>query len=434
MTGMLERSTIRAIAWRIMPLLLLGYLIAYIDRINIGFAAIPLRRDLGFSNTIFGFGAGLFFVGYFLFDVPSNLMLERVGARRWMSRIMICWGILSACMVFVRGQTGFYFLRFFLGIGEAGFFPGVIFLIVTWFPRAYRTKLMALFAAGIPLSSVIGAPLSTLLLKLNGSMGFPDWQWMFMLEALPAVVVGMALYIWLPDRPEEAAWLDAEQKTWLADAMASEEVARAPSRIADTIKSFYDPRVLALSLTLFVNTAASIGLAVFLPQIMAHMGARGMAVGWLTTLPPLAGLLGLYVLGINAKRFGDRAMLLSSLFISVAGLACAAKFGAGGASPIGLAALAIAGFGIFGLKGPFWALCPTVLAAGTAAGGIAWINSLGNLGGWAGPSMIGWLSDHMGGYESGMYGLAAGQIVAALLVWRLLPGRAASEKTTTTSG
>ena len=419
----LERRTIRAIAWRLIAILLLGYLIAYVDRINVGFAALPMRKEFGLSNTVFGFGAGLFYAGYFLFDVPSNLMLEKIGARRWMARIMILWGVMSAGMILVRGTGSFYLLRFLLGLAEAGFFPGVIFLIVLWFPMAYRTRLMALFSAGIPLSSMIGAPLSSALLKLDGALGLPGWQWMFLAEGIPAVLVGVALYRWLPDGPGEARWLDDAQKAWLKRTLTAEPNRPAPARIGETLRSFYDPKVVALSLALFCNIAASVGLAVFLPQIVASMGVRGMAVGFLTAVPATAGLAGLYVLGAAAARFGDRAMLLLSLGLSFAGLIVAAKFGAGGASAIGLASLAVAGFGIFGLKGPFWGMAPTILPAAAAAGGIAWINSIGNLGGWAGPSMIGWMSDLLGGYEGGMYGLAAAQIIAAALVWWLLPSR-----------
>jgi ACS family tartrate transporter-like MFS transporter len=411
----LERQTVRAIAWRVVPLLLLGYLIAYIDRINVGFAAAALKTDFGISNGVLGFGAGLFYAGYFLFDVPSNLMLERIGARRWMARIMIGWGVLAAAMVLVRGMWSFYALRFLLGIGEAGFFPGVIFLIVLWFPARHQTRLMALFSAGIPLSSVIGGPLSSALLGLNGVLGVPGWQWLFLAEGIPAVLVGLALYLWLPDAPSQASWLTAAQKAWLAQTLAADPHRPKPARLGQTLRAFLDPDVAALAWGLFVNIAASVGLAIFLPQIVAGMGARGMMVGVLSAVPATAGLLGLYALGAGAARFGNRAMLACSLGVSAAGLALAAWFG-GGASALGLAALSLAGFGIFGLKGPFWALTPTVFAGAAAAGGIAWINSIGNLGGWVGPTLVGWMSEHWGGFAGGLYGLAAAQFLGLLLV------------------
>lgn len=421
MTDTLERRTVRAVTWRLIPLLLIGYVIAYVDRINIGFAAGALKSHFGIPNTALGFGGGLFYAGYFLFDVPSNLMLERIGARRWMARIMIGWGILSAGMVLVRGTWSFYLLRLLLGLGEAGFFPGVIFLIVLWFPKAHRTRLMALFSAGIPLSSVIGAPLSSALLGLDGMWGVPGWQWLFLSEGFPAVLVGIALYVWLPDRPAEARWLDSRQKAWLTRTLAAEPDRPEPSRLSQTLRAAYNPGSIALSLALFCNIAASVGLAVFLPQIVARLGVDRMTIGWLTAMPAAAGLIGLYVLGWAAGRFGDRAMLQMSLALSLAGLLVAAKFGQGGASVLGLGALCVAGFGIFGLKGPFWAMTPIVLAADAAAGGIAWINSIGNLGGWVGPSMIGWMSDHWGGFAGSLYALAGAQALAMLLILFLLP-------------
>ena len=421
MTEEMQKRTIRTLTLRIIPILLVGYLIAYVDRINIGFAATALKHDLGLSNTVFGFGAGLFFVGYFFFEVPSNLLLEKIGPRVWLARIMISWGILSAGMVFVRGEYSFYALRFLIGIAEAGFFPGVLFIIATWFPQNYQTRLMGLFSAGIPLSSVIGAPLSGALLGLNGVMGLPGWWWMFVLEGVPAVLLGVALYLLLPDRPRNARWLSAEQKDWLEDALAASPWRHQPSRLRDTLKSFYDPRVLALALCMFCNIAASIGLAVFLPQIVASMGVSRMATGWITAIPAAFGVLGLYGLGWLSDRTGNRRlMLLVSIGISFVGLLLAARFGAGGASAIGIVALSFGALGIFGLKAPFWALVPTVVAGPAMAGGIAWINSIGNLGGAFGPGIIGWLSDVFGGYEAGIYALAAAQLVAGLLVGLLL--------------
>ena len=415
----LETATLRTITWRLMPLLLLGYLTAYVDRINIGFAATALRHDLHLSNTAFGFGAGLFFVGYFFFDVPSNLMLERVGARRWMARIMIVWGLTSAAMVLATGPLSFYALRFLVGVGEAGFFPGVIFLIVLWYPKAYRTRLMALFSAGIPLSSVIGAPLSSALLGLDGVWGLPGWQWMFLAEGLPAVLVGILLYRLLPDSPRDAAWLSPEQKDWLQTTLGREPDRPKPWRLSDTLSSFYQPKVLALSLALFINIAASVGLAVFLPQIIMSGDAGRMETGWLTAIPAAFGLVGLYVLGKLSDRHGDRPILMLSLLLSFAGLLLASLFGGGGATALGLATLSLGAFGIFGLKGPFWALTPVVLAGPAAAGGIAWINSIGNLGGFVGPTLIGWASDHFHGYQAAMLLLAALHAVAMalLLAW-----------------
>lgn len=419
----LERTTIRVVIWRLIPLLLLAYLAAYVDRINIGFAGTALKRDLGFSNTVFGFGAGLFFVSYFLFEVPSNLLLARFGARRWIARIMVSWGLLSAAMIFVQGVYSFYLLRFLLGFAEAGFFPGVIYYLVCWFPAGYRARMMALFTAGIPLSTVIGAPLSSLLLNMSGTMGLPGWQWMFLLEGLPAVGIGILVFFLLPDRPRDASWLSTDQRQWLEAALAAEPGHFVAAHVPSTLRSFYDLRVIVLCLIYFANISANLSLAFFLPQIIATMGTTQTQTGWLTAIPSAVGILGLVVIGWLSDRFANhRALLLTSLLITASGLFAAALFGAGGASAIGIAALAFASIGIHGLKAPFWSLAPIAMAGSAAAGGIAWINSVGNLGGFFGPSILGWLTDMFGTYKAGIYALAAVQVVVALLAaWILRP-------------
>jgi len=412
----LERTTIRIVIWRLLPLLLLAYLAAYVDRINIGFAGAALKHDLGLSNTVFGFGAGLFFVSYFLFEVPSNLLLARFGARRWIARIMVSWGLLSAGMIFVRGPYSFYVLRFLLGFAEAGFFPGVIYYLVCWFPASDRARMMVLFTAGIPLSAVIGAPISSQLLKMSGIWGMPGWQWMFLLEGLPAVAIGILVFFMLPDRPRDVTWLSPEQKQWLETRLAAEPGHFVPANFLSTFRSFYDLRVIVLCLVYFANISANLSLAFFLPQIIASMGTTLTQTGWLTAIPSAVGVLGLVGIGWLSDRFANhRALLLVSLAITALGLFVAAQFGAGGASAIGIAALAFASIGIHGLKAPFWSLAPITLAGPAAAGGIAWINSVGNLGGFFGPSILGWLTDTFGTYKAGIYALAAVQLAVALL-------------------
>jgi MFS transporter, ACS family, tartrate transporter len=430
MTMALERSTIRTVIWRLLPLLLLAYLAAYIDRINIGFAGAALKHDLGFSNTVFGFGGGLFFIGYFFFEVPSNLLLAKFGARRWIARIMVSWGLLSAAMIFVQGPYSFYLLRFLLGFAEAGFFPGVIYYLVCWFPGSYRARMMALFTAGIPLSTVIGAPISSQLLKMSGIAGLPGWQWMFLLEGLPAVAIGMLVFFALPDRPRDAKFLTPEQKQWLETTLASEPQRYVAAQFTSTLRSFYDARVVALCLIYFANIATNISLAFFLPQIIASTGTTLTQTGWLTAIPSAVGVLGLVVIGWLSDRFANhRALLLASLVITAVGLFAAAQFGAGGASVIGIAALAFASIGIHGLKAPFWSLAPLTLAGPAAAGGIAWINSVGNLGGSFGPTILGWLTDTFGTYRAGMYALAGVQVAVALLALFILRPRAETSGT-----
>jgi len=423
----LGRNTIRTVVWHLMPILLLAYLVNYIDRINIGFAGASLRHDLNISNTVFGTAAGLFFISYFLFEVPSNLILERIGARRWIARIMVTWGLLSVGMIFVQGVWSFYLLRFLLGMAEAGFFPGIIFYLVCWFPNAYRTKLMALFAVGIPLSTVIGAPLSGVFLSMNGIWGLPGWQWMFILEGLPAVILGVVIFFYLPDRPAEARWLSSEQKQWLEGALAADPTRPKRSHLGDTLHSFYDPRVLAMAFIYLCNTSANFSLTFFLPQIVGKMGLSQQQTLLLVAIPALMGVLGLLVIGWLSNRFGNRPLLIICLLITGLGLGAASLFGAGGASVIGIAALSFAGFGIHSLKSPFWALAPLTLSASAAAGGIAWINSVGNLGGFFGPSVMGWLTDLFdGNYQAGILVLACVQL-AAIIVTIFLRPRAGTE-------
>jgi len=417
----LGSRTIRTVVWHLMPILLLAYLTNYIDRINIGFAGAALRHDLNLSATMFGTGAGLFFISYFLFEVPSNLVLERIGARRWIARIMVTWGLLSVGMIFIQGPVSFYVLRFLLGMAEAGFFPGVIFFLVCWFPSIYRARLMALFTVGIPLSTVIGAPLSGVFLSMSGIWGLPGWQWMFILEGLPAVILGIVIYLHLPDHPAEAKWLSADQKQWLEGALAADPTRPKRSHLFDTFHSFYDPRVLGMAVIYLCNTSANFSLAFFLPQIVATMGLSQITTQLLVAIPAFMGVLGLLVIGSLADRFGKRPLLIACLVITGLGLGAAATFGAAGASVIGIAALSFAGIGIHSLKSPFWALAPMTLSVSAAAGGIAWINSVGNLGGFFGPTVLGWLTDHFGGYRAGILALAGLQLVAILVTLVLRP-------------
>jgi ACS family tartrate transporter-like MFS transporter len=420
----LGRGTIRAVIWHVMPLLLLAYLTNYLDRINIGFAGVALRHDLNLTATMFATGAGLFFVGYFLFEVPSNLVLERIGGRRWIARIMISWGILSAAMIFVRGPASFYGLRFLLGIAEAGFFPGILFYLVCWFPAVYRARMMGLFTLGIPLSTVIGAPLSGILLGMSGVMGLPGWQWMFMLEGLPAVILGVVVYFHLPDKPADARWLSPAQKQWLQAALAADPSQPRRSHLLETFRAFYDPRVLAMCFIYLGNISANLSLAVFLPTIVAGMGFGPFTTGLIIAIPSAVGVVGLLVIGWLSDHFGNhRLLLICTLLIMAIGLGVAAGFGAAGASAIGIVALCFAGIGIHGMKAPFWALAPLTLASSAAAGGIAWINSVGNLGGFFGPFVLGWLKDHYGGYRAGMFVLAGLQLAAFLAALALRPRR-----------
>src|SRR5580765_5397212 len=269
-TGMepLEQRTIAKVSARLVPFLIVCYFVAYLDRVNVSFAALTMNKDLGLSASAFGFGAGIFFLAYFLFEVPSNLFLERVGARKWIARIMFTWGVLSGGMAFISGETGFYVVRVLLGIAEAGFFPGIIFYLTLWFPAVYRARIVGYFMAAIPLSTVIGAPVSGLLLGLDGGLGLKGWQWLFVLEAAPALVLSVVVFFYLTDRPADATWLQPDERAWLVARLEDERLKREAVRRYSVAQALMDPKVLLLSLVYFGGVATNYGLSFFLPQIV----------------------------------------------------------------------------------------------------------------------------------------------------------------------
>jgi ACS family tartrate transporter-like MFS transporter len=287
-----EERTIARASSRLIPFLVLCFFVAYLDRVNVGFAALTMNRDLGLSASAFGFGAGIFFVTYALFEVPSNLLLERVGARRWIARIMFTWGILSGAMAFIHGETGFYVVRVLLGVAEAGFFPGIIFFLTLWFPAVYRARIIGAFLAAVPLATVIGAPVSGLLLGLDGRLGLRGWQWLFVLEAAPALILSGIVLWYLTDRPADAAWLAPDERTWLVTRLRQEQIKRESVRRYNVAQALRDPRVLALSVVYFGAVATNYGLSFFLPQIVKAFGGSNVEAGVVTAVPYVAGALG----------------------------------------------------------------------------------------------------------------------------------------------
>src|SRR3954447_21775360 len=280
-----QGATIKKVFIRLMPILFISYILAYIDRINIGFAALKMNVDLGISPYIYGLGAGVFFLGYFIFEIPSNLMLEKTGARRWIARIMISWGVLSAGMALVQGPTSFIVARFLLGAAEAGFFPGVILYLTYWFPQEYRARIIAAFMVAIPVSLALGAPLSTAILQMDGIAGLKGWQWLFIIEGVPTVLFGFVFLAVMPDRPRDAQWLGAEERNSLQSVIDSEHKAVAAVHGTSVLRAFADPRLLALAFIYFVNTTANLGLAFFLPQILKSLGLTDMQTGLMTSVP-----------------------------------------------------------------------------------------------------------------------------------------------------
>lgn len=412
MTEEIEKRTVRKALLRLMPLLLLSYFLAYIDRMNVGFAALTMNKEIGLTAYIYGLGAGVFFWGYFLFEVPSNLVLAKVGARRWISRIMVTWGLISAAMVFVSGPTSFIVMRFLLGAAEAGFFPGVLFYLMSWFPAAYRARIVAVFSIALPVSLGIGAPLSTCILELNGVWGLSGWQWLFLLEGLPTVVVGAIVLAYLPDRPTEAKWLSEAEKAWLQSTIDRERALVQAQEKISVWKTFFDRRVLGLSLIYVANTSANMGLAFFLPQIIKGFGLTDMQTGLVTSIPYVFGVVGILVWGYLSDRFNERRWSLClALVITSAGLAGAGYLTQ---NPLAVACMAVAAIGIYGTKAPFWALPPTFLTGSAAAAGIALINSIGNLGGFIGPSVVGWVRETTGSFAAGLGFLAGLALLAAI--------------------
>ena len=411
----IERSTIAKMSWRLLPLLMISYFVAYLDRVNLGFAGAAMSRDMGFSASVFGNAAGIFFLAYFLFEVPSNLAMERVGARRWIARIMFTWGLMSALQAWVLGSTSFNVVRFLLGIAEAGFFPGVIFYITQWFPAAYRGRIVGWFMFAIPISTVIGSPISGFILNMDGFGGLHGWQWLFMLEAVPALVLTFVVLAYLPDGPKDATWLTTEERTWLESRLDTERRSRAVHGTTSWRKALLNWRVIALGFVYMGITVPLYGLGFFLPQIIKGFGGLGnVQIGLINAFPYLVGAIAMLFWTRWSDARGERKrFLLVSLVCIFVGLVGAALVDA----PLPkMAAVTLAAFGIFSGLPVFWTL-PTALLSGTAAAaGIAWINSIGNLGGYIGPTIFGMLKDRMGNDVYAVLFLATLSVLAVALV------------------
>jgi D-galactonate transporter len=413
----LEMSTIRTISWRIIPFLIFAYFLAYLDRVNLGFAALTMNTELKFSPLIFSWGAGIFFIGYFLFEVPSNIILHKVGASRWIARIMITWGIISALMALVSGTTSFYVLRFLLGVAEAGFFPGIILYLTYWYPAAYRARILAAFAIAVPVSTVIGAPISGYLLGLDGAFGLRGWQWLFILEGIPSILLGVVTWFYLTDRPAAAAWLSPEQKQWLATRLAGEETAREVAHQLTLGQALGSPKVLILSLVYFGFVGALYGMQFWLPQIVKAFGLSNLQTGFVTAIPYLFGSIAMVLWGLHSDRTRERIWHVALPLLLTAIALCASSYLT---SPIlTMIALTIAAVGVFCTFALFWTL-PTAFLSGTAAAGaIALINSIGNLAGFGGPYLIGWVKERTGSTTDGLLALSVLPLIAAFLVLML---------------
>jgi len=418
-----EIRTLGKVTRRLVPFLIICYFVAYLDRVNVGFAALTMNQDLGLSQTAFGFGAGIFFIAYFIFEVPSNLLLERFGARKWIARIMLSWGILSGTMAFIPAiaratglgnENTFYLLRVLLGVAEAGFFPGIIFYLTLWFPAEYRARIVGYFMAAIPLSTVIGAPISGALLYLHGGVGLAGWQWLFIVEAVPAVILACVVFFYLTDRPADAAWLAPDERAWLTERLELEQRQRRAVRDYSVAQALVNPRVLGLSLVYFGAVATNYGLSFFLPQIVKAFGLNTFITTLVSATPYVVGLVGMVWWGRRSDRVAERRFHTAfPLFIAAAGIAVSTALD----DPLlKMISLCVAGFGIFANLPVFWTLPTAFLSGAAAAAGIAVINSVGNLAGFAGPFAMGWIKDHTGSYSGGLLLLAALGIIAMGIV------------------
>ncbi|WLB55936.1 MFS transporter [Bradyrhizobium japonicum] len=402
-----EKRVIGKVMWRLIPFLILCYFVAYLDRVNVSFAKLHMNEALGLSEAAFGLGAGLFFVGYFLFEVPSNIFLEKVGARVWIARIMITWGIVSAAFAFIpsiSAATGipttgvFYSLRLLLGACEAGFFPGIIFYLTLWFPAVYRARVISLFMLAIPISSIIGSPISGMLLGLTG-WGLDGWQWLFILEALPSVLVGIGVLIYLTDLPRQARWLQRDEIAWLENVQATEKLNKEKVEHLSLGQALTDPRILMCALVYFCLNAASYGVAFFLPTIIKGFGVSDTQTGLLAALP--------FVFG-ERKGHVAVALLMAAIGIGLAGFVSNAV--------VVMALLCFAQIGVSAVPPMFWPLPASFLTGASAAAGIAAINSLGNLSGFAGPYAMGYLKDLTGNFTAGLLLLAGCALAGAIVV------------------
>lgn len=425
MTLDLETRVVGKLRRRILPFVMLLYFVSFLDRVNVGFGAFGMNKAIGLTSAMFGLGGGIFFISYFLFEVPSNLILYRVGARLWIARLMVSWGLVSAASAFVTGPHSFYALRFFLGAAEAGFFPGIILYLSLWFPARQRAFAAAAFMAAAPLSTAIGSPISGAIMELPPFAGLSNWQWLYLLEALPAIVLGFLVLKVLTDSPEKAGWLEPEERDWLVATLQSERAGSSPRKghAASAWAALGDPRVLALAVIYMGTSAGLYALGLWSPLILVQFGFSPLQTGLVNALPSLAAVAAM----ILWARHSDRTLERTWHVVIPCIAACLGFVWAGTAhTALGvILALTIANIGISGAKAPLWAMPSMFLSGAGAAAGIALINSIGNLGGFIGPYLIGWLKDRWGSYTGGLYAVGAMLALSAVVMLALsfLSGR-----------
>jgi sugar phosphate permease len=410
-----ERRVFAKIGWRLMPILILAYIFNYLDRNNVGFAGLTMNQAIGLSATEFGFGAGVFFVGYCLLEIPSNIALYRVGARLWLSRIMISWGVMSAATALAVGANSFYALRLLLGATEAGFFPGVAFYLGTWFPARYRTRMIAWFMIAIPISSVIGGPISGWLLTLDGRGGIAGWQWMFLIEGLPVVLIGISLLWLLADRPEDVSWLTDDERRIVRERLAAETRPREVRHLSAAVR---DVRVIILALVQFGFLVGSYGIGIFLPLILREGKLTEVQIGFVSSACYLAAVIGMILWAGHVDRGASKVVNLSlACVVSACGFLGAILFRNN--FWVSVIWMGVAVTGVNGARAIFWTIPPRFLTGMAAAGGLAFINSIGTTGGFVGPYVMGWLTDETGSFSAGLLAMSGFLVLAAALAWSL---------------
>ena len=406
----IQETALKKAAWRLVPILTLGYLFSYLDRTCIGFAGLTMKQDLGLPNTQFGAAAAWFFASYMLCEVPSNMALYRFGARRWIARIMISWGLVSAAMALVSGPWSLNGMRFLLGIAEAGFFPGVTFYLAAWFPREYRTRILAWFLVAVPLSSLVGAPLCGLLLEMDGILGLAGWQWMFIMVSLPATVLGFVVLKMIPDKPDDATWLTREEADAVIAMRATETHDRAKSTLWGALS---DPRIILLAVVQFGFTLAAYGVSIWLPLIIQEYHLSSLTIGFLAAIPYIFATAGMLVWARHVDRTGKKiGNMVLCLGLATIGLAA---YLFSGSLVISLIDLTLALVGVTAARGIFWAIPPRILTGAGAAAGLAFINSIGTFGGFVGPYMMGVFKDATGGFTTGIMAMAGVMVITTAL-------------------
>ncbi|MDR3564616.1 MAG: MFS transporter [Negativicutes bacterium] len=413
----MEKAIMNKVTWRLIPFLVLAYLLCYIDRTNLGFAALTMNKDLGFTATVFGWGAGIFFIGYFFFEVPSNLALQKFGARIWIARIMITWGIISAAMALVSGTVSFVMTRFLLGAAEAGFFPGIVYYLTYWYPERYRANVLARFMFAQPIALMIGSAVSGLVLNMDGVMGVAGWKWLFIIEGIPAVFLGFFTLWYLTEKPVNATWLKPSEREWLQAQITEEHKEIESVRKYTFWESLTHPKVLLLGLVYVSSALCNYGTNMWLPQMVKALGDFSSSqIGLISAIPYVCAAIGMLIIGYSSDHFMERKYhLTGAMVIAGCGLLGSALFTSN--AVLTIVCLSVAAIGIFAAIPIFWTLPSRFLTGTASAAGIALINSIGNLGGFVGPFGVGWIKDATGSFANALVCLAIYMLAAAALAY-----------------